>query len=179
MTYIYVSRPTDRLTQTCAHMHTGAMVILFTSKSFWCLILVQVLLFFYARRQKFTDLFTEEDKKTLFSKLPMEGSQCQTDYGSLRGNKVRMAMSTVEGIGRLDLIVVGSGLGGLTVASIMAQAGYKVLVLEQHGTAGGNTATIEEKGYEFDTFHTVGGSVGRLTSPLRKMMDIVTGGEVY
>ena len=93
----------------------------------------------------FTPLFNKEDKETLFSKLPADGSQAPTDFGSLKGNKVRMAASTVKAIGKLDLIVVGSGLGGLTVASIMSQAGFKVLVLEQHGTAGGNTATMEEK----------------------------------
>ena len=39
-----------------------------------------------------------------------------------------------------DAIVIGSGLGGLTVASLLAQLGKKrVLVLEQHFQLGGYT----------------------------------------
>ena len=114
-------------------------------RAFTGCVVVQLCFLYYQRKQSFTSLFNDEEKETLFGKLPGDGSQAPTDYGSLKGNKVRMAASTVKEIGKLDLVVVGSGLGGLTVASIMSQAGYKVLVLEQHSTAGGNTATMEEK----------------------------------
>merc|ERR1719259_1450549 len=36
----------------------------------------------------------------------------------------------------LDAVIIGSGIGGLTHAVIMAKAGKKVLVLEQHDQAG-------------------------------------------
>ncbi|VDM94695.1 unnamed protein product, partial [Onchocerca ochengi] len=36
-----------------------------------------------------------------------------------------------------DVIIIGSGLSGLTVARVLAAAGRKVLVLEQHDRAGG------------------------------------------
>ena len=50
----------------------------------------------------------------------------------------------------LDAIVVGSGIGGLALAGILAKAGKRVLVLEQHDQAGGCCHTFKEKGYEFD-----------------------------
>lgn len=64
--------------------------------------------------------------------------------------------SKVEG-DDYDAIVIGSGIGGLTTASLMAQAGKKVLVLEQHYVAGGACHTFKSKGYEFATgIHYVG-----------------------
>lgn len=58
----------------------------------------------------------------------------------------------------LDVIVVGSGIGGLTAAATLAKAGKKVLVLEQHDQAGGCCHTYIEKGFEFD--------VGKICSSL-------------
>lgn len=48
------------------------------------------------------------------------------------------------------MIVIGSGLSGLTVAKILAAAGRKVLVLEQHDRAGGSCRTFKLDKYEFD-----------------------------
>ncbi|TRY60605.1 hypothetical protein DNTS_007566 [Danionella cerebrum] len=50
----------------------------------------------------------------------------------------------------LDAIIIGSGIGGMTVAATLAKAGKKVLVLEQHDVAGGCCHTFTEKGFEFD-----------------------------
>ena len=36
-----------------------------------------------------------------------------------------------------DAIVIGSGIGGLCSAALLSQLGKKVIVLEQHYTAGG------------------------------------------
>lgn len=82
-------------------------------------------------------------------------------------------------LGDIDTIVIGSGMSGLTVASLLAKENKKVLVLEQHDVAGGNTHTFEEAGFEFDTgLHYIGGHIGSKKSPIRKQFDYITDGNV-
>uniref|UniRef100_A0A8C9FIF5 All-trans-retinol 13,14-reductase n=1 Tax=Pavo cristatus TaxID=9049 RepID=A0A8C9FIF5_PAVCR len=58
---------------------------------------------------------------------------------------------------KLDAIVIGSGIGGLAAAVLLAKVGRRVLVLEQHGRLGGCCHAFSEKGFEFDTgIHYVG-----------------------
>ncbi|MFA4944107.1 MAG: FAD-dependent oxidoreductase [Lentisphaeria bacterium] len=49
-----------------------------------------------------------------------------------------------------DVIVIGSGLGGLTAARRLATAGRKVLLVEQHSQAGGLATWFKRKGHTFD-----------------------------
>ncbi len=48
--------------------------------------------------------------------------------------------------GRYDVIVIGAGLGGLTVAALLARAGRQVLVLERSGSVGGAASTYRVGG---------------------------------
>jgi len=50
-----------------------------------------------------------------------------------------------------DVIVIGSGLGGLTAGAMLGQYGRKVLVLESHYAAGGAAHGFEVDGFKFDT----------------------------
>lgn len=74
-----------------------------------------------------------------------------------RDRVIKQSFSSEKVPPQLDAIVVGSGMGGLTAAAILARAGKKVLVLEQHDQAGGNCHTYVDQGFEFDTgIHYVG-----------------------
>lgn len=59
--------------------------------------------------------------------------------------------------GRWDYVVIGSGMGGMTTAAILAKLGKRVLVLEQHYTPGGFTHMFKRPGYRWDVgVHAVG-----------------------
>ncbi|XP_037093628.1 all-trans-retinol 13,14-reductase-like [Pollicipes pollicipes] len=77
----------------------------------------------------------------------------------------------------LDAIVIGSGIGGLSVAAIMAKAGKKVLVLEQHDQAGGCCHTFIDKGYEFDVGIHYIGNLNSQTSA-KTLIDQLTHGQL-
>ncbi len=87
-------------------------------------------------------------------------------------------MQGASGAMKYDIIVIGSGIGGLTTASLMAQVAKKrVLVLEKHFKPGGLTHTFRRKEFEWDVgLHYVGnmhaGSMSRMFS------DLVTGHQV-
>lgn len=73
-----------------------------------------------------------------------------------------------------DVIVIGSGMGGLTTASLLAQKGQKVLVLERHYTAGGFTHSFKRKSYEWDVGVHYIGEVHNPRSAWRTLFNRVT-----
>lgn len=77
---------------------------------------------------------------------------------------------------KIDAIVIGSGAGGLSTAALLAKAGKKVLVLEQHDQAGGGLHTFVEKGYEFDVGVHYVGEMG--SGLFRTLFDQLTDGQL-
>jgi len=49
------------------------------------------------------------------------------------------------------IIVVGSGVGGLSIAPLLAKKGYEVEIFESNNTVGGRANIIEGEGFKFDT----------------------------
>uniref|UniRef100_A0A914XSV0 All-trans-retinol 13,14-reductase n=1 Tax=Plectus sambesii TaxID=2011161 RepID=A0A914XSV0_9BILA len=76
-----------------------------------------------------------------------------------------------------DAIVIGSGMGGLSVAAILSKAKWRVLVLEQHGKAGGSSHTFNKHGYEFDVGVHIVPQMGKGTY-LRALSDFITNGQL-
>ncbi len=50
-----------------------------------------------------------------------------------------------------DIIVIGSGIGGLTAAALLARYGKRVLVCESHSIPGGAAHSFQRQGFKFDS----------------------------
>ncbi|WP_166254974.1 phytoene desaturase family protein [Marinobacter salicampi] len=80
--------------------------------------------------------------------------------------------------GPYDAIVIGSGIGGLTTAACMSKLGRKVVVFEQHYTAGGFTHSYERNGYEWDVGVHYIGDVGADHTLTKRLFDHITDGQL-
>lgn len=67
-------------------------------------------------------------------------------------------------------------MGCLSAAAILAKEGHRVLVLEQHYTAGGFTHVFKRKGYEWDVGIHYIGDMQRPKSAMKQLFDYVTDG---
>ncbi len=52
---------------------------------------------------------------------------------------------------KYDIVVIGSGVGGLTTAALLSKAGYRTLIVEKLSFTGGRCATLDYHGYKLDT----------------------------
>ncbi|MES2856298.1 MAG: NAD(P)/FAD-dependent oxidoreductase [Bdellovibrionota bacterium] len=77
-----------------------------------------------------------------------------------------------------DVIIIGSGLGGMTSGTLLARAGKRVLMLERHYMPGGFTHTFKRKGFEWDVGVHYVGQVAEKNSILRKIFDYVSEGQI-
>ena len=75
---------------------------------------------------------------------------------------------------KYDTIIIGSGIGSLTTAAILAKEGQKVLVLERHYIAGGFTHVFKRKGFEWDVGIHYIGEVQRENSIIKKIFDYIS-----
>ena len=74
-----------------------------------------------------------------------------------------------------EVVIVGSGLGGLECGYILSKLGYNVCVLEKNPQLGGCLQTFKRNKVEFDTgFHFVGGlEEGQFLHKLFRYFDLI------
>ena len=94
-----------------------------------------------------------------------------------RATTVAGAGSTA-GTEEVDVVVIGSGLGGLSAAALLSKYGKEVLCLEAHEHAGGVAHGFDRRTkdgiYKFDSGPSLWSGMSRpSTNPLRQVLDAV------
>ena len=69
------------------------------------------------------------------------------------------------------IVIIGSGIGGLTAGNLLAQKGHKVTVFEAHGSPGGYTAGFKRNGFYFES-GTLSFESSNLVFPLMKQIGV-------
>lgn len=73
-----------------------------------------------------------------------------------------------------DVVVIGSGVGGLSAAAVLARHGDGVTVLESHYLPGGVAHAFDIRGYRFDAGPSLWAGMSESgTNPLRQILDIL------
>jgi carotene isomerase len=74
-----------------------------------------------------------------------------------------------------DIIVIGSGIGGLSCAALLARYGFDVTVCESHSIPGGAAHAFERNGFKFDSGPSLysGLSYSPSANPLRQVLDAI------
>ncbi|MDX2239526.1 MAG: NAD(P)/FAD-dependent oxidoreductase [Leptolyngbyaceae cyanobacterium bins.302] len=74
-----------------------------------------------------------------------------------------------------DVVIIGSGIGGLSCAALLARYGYRVIVCESHSIPGGAAHAFERNGFMFDSGPSLysGMSYSPSPNPLRQVLDAI------
>jgi carotene isomerase len=76
----------------------------------------------------------------------------------------------------LDVIVIGSGIGGLTAAALLGRDGKRVVVCESHTLPGGAAHSFSRRGFHFDSgpsFYSGLSDRGPSFNPLKQVLDVL------
>ncbi len=76
---------------------------------------------------------------------------------------------------KYDVIVIGSGIGGLCAAGLLARYGKRVIVCESHTIAGGAAHNFKRRGFEFDSGPSFYCGLTDIQSlnPLKQVLDAI------
>jgi carotene isomerase len=74
-----------------------------------------------------------------------------------------------------DVVVIGSGIGGLSAAALLARYGFEVTVCESHSIPGGAAHAFERNGFKFESGPSLysGLSYKPSSNPLRHVLDAI------
>ncbi len=74
-----------------------------------------------------------------------------------------------------DILIIGSGIGGLTAGALLARYGKRVLVCESHSIPGGAAHSFTRQGFHFDSGPSFYCGLSDPTSlnPLRQVLDVL------
>ncbi len=74
-----------------------------------------------------------------------------------------------------EIIIIGSGIGGLCCGAMLARYGFEVIVCESHSLAGGAAHGFEKGGFNFDSGPSLysGLSYSPSANPLRQVLDAI------
>ncbi|MEM9925191.1 MAG: NAD(P)/FAD-dependent oxidoreductase [Cyanobacteria bacterium P01_D01_bin.50] len=74
-----------------------------------------------------------------------------------------------------EVIIIGSGIGGLSCAAVLARYGFKVAVCESHSIPGGAAHSFTYNGFKFDSGPSLysGLSYSPSNNPLRQVLDAI------
>lgn len=93
------------------------------------------------------------------------------------GQRAYQNLNDYDGTDEFDVIIIGSGMGGMACGAALAHYGRKVLILEQHYIPGGFTHMFGRKGFHWDVgVHAIGEM--REKDVPRRILDWLSGGKV-
>jgi carotene isomerase len=74
-----------------------------------------------------------------------------------------------------DVIVIGSGIGGLCAGALLARYGKQVIVCESHNIPGGAAHSFRRRGFEFDSGPSFycGLTHAQSLNPLKQILDVL------
>lgn len=86
-------------------------------------------------------------------------------------------MTAKPSASKFDIIVIGSGMGGMTTASALSRLEHKVLLLEQAQTIGGLTHSFSRDGFTWDVGLHYCGNFAH-DQPAGQILDWLSGGAI-
>ena len=86
-------------------------------------------------------------------------------------------MTAIPSETEYDVIVIGSGMGGMTTAAALTRLDHKVLLFEQAPIIGGLTHSFSRNGFTWDVGLHYCGTFGR-DQPAGRILDWLSGGTI-